>query len=51
VQIIGAHLVSSRKIYTTAETVIAGFEDVIYKRELAEDPGTRNWLFTKGGES
>jgi predicted DNA-binding protein with PD1-like motif len=36
---IGGHFESGCKIYTTAEIVIAGFEDVIYKRELAEDSG------------
>lgn len=34
---IGGHLVSGCKIYTTAEIVIAEFEDVIYKRELYEN--------------
>lgn len=34
---IGGHLVSGCKIYTTAEMVIAEFEDVIYKRELYEN--------------
>ena len=36
---VGGHLESGCKIYTTAEIVIAGFEDVIYKREFAEDSG------------
>jgi len=36
---IGGHLVSGCKIYTTAEIVIAVFEDVIYQRELAADSG------------
>jgi predicted DNA-binding protein with PD1-like motif len=36
---IGGHLQSGCKIYTTAEMVIAVIEDVIYKRELAEDSG------------
>ena len=36
---IGGHLVSGCKIYTTAELVIAVFEDVIYQREFAEDSG------------
>ena len=31
---LGGHLVSGCKIYTTAEIVIAIFEDVVYKREL-----------------
>jgi uncharacterized protein len=34
---IGGHLVSGCKIYTTAEIVIAEFENVIYKRELLEN--------------
>ena len=34
---IGGHLVSGCKIYTTAEIVIAEFEDVIYKRDLLEN--------------
>ena len=36
---IGGHFESGCKIYTTAEIVIAGFDDVIYKRELAQDSG------------
>jgi hypothetical protein len=36
---IGGHLESGCKIYTTAEIVIAVIEDVVYKRELAEDSG------------
>jgi predicted DNA-binding protein with PD1-like motif len=35
----GGHLGPGCKIYTTAEIVIAVFEDVIYKREFAEDSG------------
>ena len=34
---IGGHLVSGCKIYTTAEIIIAEFEEVIYKRELLEN--------------
>jgi len=34
---IGGHLVSGCKIYTTAEIVLAVFEDVVYKRELLEN--------------
>jgi predicted DNA-binding protein with PD1-like motif len=34
---IGGHLVSGCKIYTTAEIVIAAFDDVVYKRELLEN--------------
>lgn len=36
---IGGHLGSGCKIYTTAEIVVAVFEDVVYKREYAEDSG------------
>ena len=36
---IGGHLVPGCKIYTTAEMVLAIFEDVVYKREFAEDSG------------
>jgi uncharacterized protein len=35
----GGHLESGSKIYTTAEIVLAVFNDVIYKREFAEDSG------------
>jgi predicted DNA-binding protein with PD1-like motif len=38
-QTIGGHLVSGCKIYTTAEMVLRIFEDVVYKREFAEDSG------------
>jgi uncharacterized protein len=34
---IGGHLVSGCKIYTTAEIVLAVFDDVVYKRELLEN--------------
>jgi predicted DNA-binding protein with PD1-like motif len=34
---IGGHLVSGCRIYTTAEIVLAVFDDLIYKRELLED--------------
>jgi uncharacterized protein len=34
---IGGHLVSGCKIYTTAEIVLAEFEDVVYKREMFEN--------------
>ncbi len=34
---IGGHLASGCKIYTTAEIVIAEFDDVIYKREQLEN--------------
>ena len=36
---IGGHLDSGCKIYTTAEIVIAVFEDLIYKREYDADSG------------
>jgi hypothetical protein len=36
---IGGHFESGCKIYTTAEIVIAVFDDLVYKRELAEDSG------------
>ena len=34
---IGGHLVRGCKIYTTAEIVIAEFEDLVYKREMYEN--------------
>lgn len=34
---IGGHLVPGCKIYTTAEIVLAAFDDVVYKRELLEN--------------
>jgi predicted DNA-binding protein with PD1-like motif len=34
---LGGHLVSGCKIYTTAEIVLAVFNDVVYKRELLEN--------------
>jgi hypothetical protein len=33
----GGHLVPGCKIYTTAEIVLAVFDDVVYKRELLEN--------------
>jgi len=36
---IGGHLESGCRIYTTAEIVVAVFNNVIYKREFAEDSG------------
>ena len=36
---IGGHLVPGCKIYTTAEMVLGIFDDVVYRRELAEDSG------------
>lgn len=38
-QTIGGHLVPGCKIYTTAEMVLGIFDDVVYKREHAEDSG------------
>jgi predicted DNA-binding protein with PD1-like motif len=34
---IGGHLVSGCKIYTTAEIVLAVFDDIVYARELFEN--------------
>jgi len=36
---IGGHLVPGCKIYTTAEMVLGIFDDVVYKREYADDSG------------
>ena len=36
---IGGHLLPGCTIYTTAEIVILAFEDLVYKREFAEDSG------------
>lgn len=38
-QTVGGHLLEGCKIYTTAEIVIAAFDDVVYRRELAADSG------------
>jgi predicted DNA-binding protein with PD1-like motif len=38
-QTIGGHLVPGCKIYTTAEMVLGVFEDVVYRREYAENSG------------
>lgn len=35
----GGHLGSGCKVYTTAEIVIAVFDEMVYKREFAEDSG------------
>ena len=35
----GGHLETGCQIYTTAEIVVAAFDDVIYRREFAEDSG------------
>ena len=49
---IGGHLVSGCKIYTTAEIVLAVFDDVIYKRELLEnDSGYEELVVYKTSES
>jgi len=44
---IGGHLVSGCKIYTTAEIVLVVFEDVLYKREFAEDSGYEELVIYK----
>jgi len=44
---VGGHLDAGCKIYTTAEVVIAVFEDVIYKREFAEDSGYEELMVYK----
>lgn len=36
---IGGHLVQGCKIYTTAEMILGVFDDLLYKREFAEDSG------------
>ena len=36
---IGGHMVPGCLIYTTAEIVVLKFDDVVYKREFAEDTG------------
>lgn len=43
---IGGHLVSGCKIYTTAEIVLAAFEDIVYKRELLENDSGYEELVT-----
>jgi uncharacterized protein len=49
---IGGHLVSGCKIYTTAEIVLAVFDDVIYERELLEnDSGYEELVVYKTPES
>ena len=48
---IGGHFESGCKIYTTAELVIAVFNDVVYKRELAEDSGYEELTVYTVGES
>jgi predicted DNA-binding protein with PD1-like motif len=44
---IGGHLVSGCKIYTTAEIVLAGFDDVVYARELLENDSGYEELVVK----
>jgi predicted DNA-binding protein with PD1-like motif len=34
---VGGHLVPGCRIYTTAEIVLAAFDDVVYRRELLQD--------------
>ena len=43
---IGGHLVPGCKIYTTAEMVLGIFDDVVYKREYAEDSGYEELVVT-----
>jgi predicted DNA-binding protein with PD1-like motif len=45
---VGGHLVSGSKIYTTAEVVILAFDNVIYKREFAEDSGYEELVVYSG---
>lgn len=45
---IGGHFESGCTIYTTAEIVIAVFEDVVYKREPAEDSGYEELVVYEG---
>lgn len=48
---IGGHFESGSRIYTTAEIVIAVFDDLIYKREFAEDSGYEELTVYNAGES
>ena len=48
---IGGHFESGCKIYTTAEIVVAAFEDVIYRRELAKDSGYEELAVYSAGET
>ena len=48
---IGGHFDSGCRIYTTAEIVIAVFDDIVYKRELAEDSGYEELTVYDAGES
>jgi len=44
----GGHLVSGCKIYTTAEIVLAAFEDAAYSRELLENDSGYEELVVRG---
>jgi predicted DNA-binding protein with PD1-like motif len=44
---IGGHLESGCTIYTTAEIVLAIFDDVVYKREFAADSGYEELVIHK----
>lgn len=44
----GGHLVSGCKVYTTAEIVLAIFDDVIYKRELLQNDSGYEELVVAG---
>jgi predicted DNA-binding protein with PD1-like motif len=48
---IGGHFESGCKIYTTAEIVIAVFEDVVYKREFTADSGYEELVVYPAGQS
>ena len=48
---IGGHFESGCSIYTTAEIVIAVFDDLVYKRELAADSGYEELAIYAAGES
>ena len=48
---VGGHFESGCKIYTTAEIVIAVFNDVVYKRELVADSGYEELVVYPAGES
>ena len=48
---IGGHFESGCRIYTTAEIVIAVFNDVVYKREFAEDSGYEELTVYGAGET
>jgi predicted DNA-binding protein with PD1-like motif len=44
---LGGHLVADCIIYTTAEIVIAAFDDVVYSRELLENDSGYEELVVK----